>query len=207
MALKTLVKVNAVNNLSDARYCAGMGVSMMGFAIDSDDVHHVNPEQFKAITQWIKGVALIGELHTTDLAIIHHTLEQYTLDGLQFDHPIALQSMARLEIPVLLKIDLRGNEEFTSLQALMNTYAPYVKYFLLEATSVQEAAITFLQPMIHHLANRFPILQGFDVSAATLPHLLSTKIQGIALQRGVKTQLGYKNFDALADILECLAVE
>ena len=207
MSLKTLVKVNTVNNLRDARYCAGMGVAMMGFAIDSRYTHHVNPEQFKAITQWIKGVSLIGELDTTDLTIIHYTLERYTLDGLQFNHPIALRSIARLEIPILLKIDLRGNEELTSLQALMNTYAPYVKYFLFEAASAQEAAITLLLPIIHHLANRFPILQGFGVSAETLPNLLSTKIQGIALQRGISTQPGYKNFDMLADILECLSVE
>ena len=32
--LKTLIKVSNINNLSDARYCAGMGVEMLGFSMD-----------------------------------------------------------------------------------------------------------------------------------------------------------------------------
>ena len=36
MGLKTLVKVSEVNNLSDARYCAGMGVEMIGFSLDEN---------------------------------------------------------------------------------------------------------------------------------------------------------------------------
>lgn len=34
MALKTFVKISGVNNLSDARYCAGMGVNQLGFNIE-----------------------------------------------------------------------------------------------------------------------------------------------------------------------------
>ena len=33
--LKTIVKVSEVNNLSDARYCAGMGVEYIGFSMDN----------------------------------------------------------------------------------------------------------------------------------------------------------------------------
>ncbi|MCU0318447.1 MAG: hypothetical protein MUC61_03910 [Amoebophilaceae bacterium] len=209
MPLKTLVKVSSIDNLSDARYCAGMGASMIGFAVDSACVHYVNPEQFKAITQWIKGVAFIGELNTTDLATARYTLERYTLDGLQFNYPIALQNIAHLEVPILLKICLQGNEKLTSLHALMNTYAPYVKYFLFEAASAQEGAIISLQPAIHRLASYFPVLQGFHVSVATLPHLLGTKIEGIALQRDIKTKLSCKDKDSdmLTDIIEYLSVE
>ncbi len=209
MLLRTLVKVSAIDNLHDARYCAGMGVSMMGFVVSSECVHYVNPEQFRAITQWIKGVSLIGELNTTDLATIHHTLERYTLDGLQLNYPISLKSIARLEVPVLLKISLQGNEELTSLHDLMNTYVPYVRYFLLEAAPTQKVAITSLQPVIYRLANYFPILQGFHISVTTLPRLLGTKIQGIVLQRDIATQPGSrdKDADALGDILEYLSTE
>ena len=31
MALNTLTAVTEINNLSDARYCAGMGVDIIGF--------------------------------------------------------------------------------------------------------------------------------------------------------------------------------
>ena len=207
MFLKTLVKISAVNNLSDARYCAGMGADMMGFSLDSNHTHYVNPEQFKAITQWIKGVTLIGELSNTNPVIINHTLDQYTLDYLQLEHPVKLQHITDVRVPVLLKIGLHGDETVASLQTLMNTYAPYIKYFILEAASKHAAIIPSLQPLIDCLARSFPILQGCQVSVATLPHLLSTKLQGVALQGGTETRPGYKDFDQLADVLAFLSVE
>ena len=207
MRLKTLVKISAVNNLSDARYCAGMGVAMMGFPLDSNHAHYLSPEQFKAITQWIQGVALVGELSTTDPTIIQQTLDQYVLDYLQLNDPIATQSIAAWAVPVLIKLSLQGNETLASLQARMDTYAPYVQYFLLEAAPSHEAAVAALQPTIHRLAQRFPILQGYPIAPATLPQLLATKLKGIALPGGTETKPGYKDFDQLAEVLACLAVE
>jgi len=207
MLLKTIVKISSVNDLSNARYCAGMGVAMMGFSLDKGQIHYIDAEQFKSITQWIKGVALIGELSTTDSAIMHHTLDQYTLDYLQLNHPVALPAITSLDIPVLLKLSLQGNEVLASLQTLMDTYAPYVKYFLLETSSPHKAAVASLQPTINCLASSFPILQGYHVSSATLPHLLSTQLQGIALQGGTAAEPSYEDFASLADVLEYLAIE
>lgn len=207
MLLKTLVKISTVNNLSDARYCAGMGVSMMGFSLDNNHPHYIDPEQFKSITQWIKGVSLIGEVSTIDPIMIQHILDHYRLDYIQLNYPIALSSITKLDIPVLLKLSLHGNEMLASLQTLMDPYAPYIQYFLLEAAPTYEADIASLQPTIDKLAHHFPILQGCYVSVATLPHLLRTKLRGIALLGGTETKPGYKDFDQLADVLERLAVE
>jgi phosphoribosylanthranilate isomerase len=207
MLLKTLVKISAVNNLSDARYCAGMGVAMMGFPLDRSHAHYVSPEQFKAITQWIKGVALVGELSNANPGIIHHALDQYALHYLQLTHPVKLQDIASVRVPVLLKIGLQGDETIASLQILMDAYAPCIKYFLLEAASNREAVSASLQPTIDYLARSFSILQGCQVSTTTLPHLLGTKLQGIALQSGAETTPGGKDFDQLADVLALLSAE
>ena len=207
MQLKTLVKVSAVNNLSDARYCAGMGVTMMGFALDSDYPHYIGPEKFKAITQWIQGVTLVGELDTTDPTVIQKVLDQYAVDCLQLNDPIATRSIASLTVPLLIKLRIQGNETLHALQSCMNAYIPYCQYFLLEAASSHAVDFTALQPTINHLAQYFPILQGYNITPTRLPELLTTQLQGIALQGGVETQPGYKDFDSLADVLEHLAIE
>ena len=67
MTLRTLVKISSVNNLSDARYAAGMGVELMGFNLDESSGNIVAPEQFRAITGWISGVKLVGEITDTNL--------------------------------------------------------------------------------------------------------------------------------------------
>ena len=207
MLLKTLVKISGVNNLSDARYCAGMGVAMMGFPLDHHHAHYLSPEQFKAITHWVQGVALVGELSTTDPAVIRQTLDQYPLDYLQLDAPIAPQSIADLAVPVLIRCKLQGHETLAALRALMGTYAPYSKYFLLEAAAARTPTLNALQTTVDQLAQQFPILQGYHITPASLPQLLATRLQGIALQGGTETKPGYKDFDQLAAVLECLAVE
>ena len=47
MGLRTSVIVNGVNNLSDARYCAGMGVDVIGFNLKLDDPNRVQPQMLK----------------------------------------------------------------------------------------------------------------------------------------------------------------
>ncbi|MEM9417334.1 MAG: N-(5'-phosphoribosyl)anthranilate isomerase [Bacteroidota bacterium] len=205
MSLRTLVKMSAINNLSDARYGAGMGVAMMGFPLDPTHPHYLSPEQFEAITQWIQGVALVGELSTTDPAVIHKTLTQYPLDYLQLDDWVKPPSGEDWGVPMLIRLRLQGHETLASLQTQMEAYAPYVQYFLIEAT--QEVALGALQPTIYRLAHDFPILQGYHITPATLPQLLATPLKGIALQGGMETKPGYKEFDELAAVLEELVVD
>lgn len=206
MQLKTLVKVSSITNLDDARFCAGMGVAMMGFSLDKGTPRYVNPEQFKAICQWIKGVALVGELSGTNPAIIRYILDQYVLDYLQLNHPVALSHIENLSVPVVLKLNLQSNEKLPALQTLMATYAPYVKYFLLDTALLHEDVINSLQPTINRLTNRFSILQGYHMATKSLPHLLNTRLRGISLQWGAGAKPSGKDFDLLADVLERLSL-
>ena len=67
MGLKTLVKVGEVSNLSDARYCAGMGVELIGFNLDKSSANYVSIETFTAITGWIEGVEFVAEFENSSL--------------------------------------------------------------------------------------------------------------------------------------------
>jgi len=71
MSLKAKVKVGHVNNLSAARYCAGMGVDFLGFRMGDKGL---NPVAYKEIIDWISGPELILEAHR-DQAL---TLEDIT---------------------------------------------------------------------------------------------------------------------------------
>jgi phosphoribosylanthranilate isomerase len=54
MALKTLVKASEVNNLSDARYCAGMGVEMLGFCLDENHPKFIELARLREISVWFR---------------------------------------------------------------------------------------------------------------------------------------------------------
>ena len=56
MNLKTKVFVLEVNNLSDARYCASMGVDTVAFSLVGEKASSL--EQILAISQWLSGVKI-----------------------------------------------------------------------------------------------------------------------------------------------------
>ena len=58
--LKTFVIVGEISNLSDARYCAGMGVDVLGFNINPVEETCVAPETLNEISGWVAGVAIHG---------------------------------------------------------------------------------------------------------------------------------------------------
>ena len=66
--LKTKVKVSKVTNLSEARYCAGMGVDFLSFPVSS-----VDPKTYQEITGWVAG-PLFG------VEIDSNPYEQYPAD-------------------------------------------------------------------------------------------------------------------------------
>ena len=107
---KVFTKINAVTNLSDARYCAGMGVAFLGFCLDKSDPSYISPEQFKKITGWIQGVALVGELEEKNKVSIQQISQQYMVDYIQLSHPLALASVMAQKKPVIIKFSLQGDE-------------------------------------------------------------------------------------------------
>lgn len=64
MQLKTKVFVLEINNLSDARYCASMGVDTIGFTTEGEK--SISKEEMLAIIQWVSGVKIGIEINVED---------------------------------------------------------------------------------------------------------------------------------------------
>ncbi|MGB3586848.1 MAG: hypothetical protein WBA23_09925, partial [Tunicatimonas sp.] len=77
MALKTTVKVGSINNLSDARYCAGIGVDILGFCFESSHEKFIEPTTFLALSEWLSGVQYMAEFPTYSFQQIEETLALY----------------------------------------------------------------------------------------------------------------------------------
>jgi phosphoribosylanthranilate isomerase len=76
--LKTIVKVSEVNNLSDARYCAGMGVEYIGFSMDN-----VPFEKYKEMRGWLAGVQIVGETSSNNALHIQEMVSTFLPDAIQ----------------------------------------------------------------------------------------------------------------------------
>jgi phosphoribosylanthranilate isomerase len=59
MALRMRVKVGGITNLSEARYCAGMGCDYLGFRVGGKGL---SPKEFREIAGWVPGPQLVVEV-------------------------------------------------------------------------------------------------------------------------------------------------
>ena len=208
MALSTFVKVGGVTNLSDARYCAGMGVHLLGFGLEKEQPTYVAPEKFVAITEWLAGVKFAAEFDTYSPTEIEQTLADYArIDYVQTSQPQQAEALMGLGKPLIIRLDAREyDEDVVALADTMRGCRDRATYFLVDHSSPDPRPE--LVSDLLDLAQRHPILLGFGLRADWLPALVQEHpLAGIALRGSEEIKPGYQNFDQLADILEVLEVE
>lgn len=187
MSLKTKVKAGNITNLSDARYCAGMGVDWLSFPADV-----VNPTTFKEITDWVTGpqfvlevnestpIDRVGQYQVSTLEITSSQLD--LIDRLpSFEWIITLP----LSSWVVQKNELIRCKDKISLLVLDFDHQD--------------------QDAIFDIAAHFKILIN-QSDKYTLDSLLELPIEGINVTGESELKPGLKDFEKLASILEELEV-
>jgi phosphoribosylanthranilate isomerase len=194
--LKTTVKVSNLNNLSDARYCAGMGVEMLGFSMDELDF-----EKFKEMRGWLAGVKIVGETNTKNFDEIVALTDQYQPDYLEVSDWENMLAIERIGKPIILKVDFATD----NLPALFQATKAHVSYFLLENSDDFGVIDDAVLSQIDAWSFQFPIILGFGIKESNVNDLLEqTQLSGIALQGGNEIRQGFGDFEDLMNILEIL---
>lgn len=183
MPLKTLVKVGSLTNLSDARYCAGMEVQLLGFQAVPGLPGHITPTRFQEIRGWIAGPSIVAEVHgVQNRQQVDEIVEAYRPDYIEVG--IAEFPMVQhLVLPVIVRIKAG--------ESLPPGIAPaYALVDFSDRRALEVPCIVFVS------------------SVEDVENALSTDgIKGIALQGGDELSPGLKTYDTLAPILEMLEVD
>ncbi|MBA4849867.1 N-(5'-phosphoribosyl)anthranilate isomerase [Emticicia sp. BO119] len=200
MALQTLVKVGNITNLSDARYCAGMGVELVGFVMDKFSNDFMPAEKLKEIKSWLAGVQIVGETQSSDYEEIAAHLQTYEVDILQISDPALLPKITSLGKPIILKLE----SDSAYIEDYLKLYNSFVSYFLIEGDELTDFVLYHLK----EYAFDNPVILGFGITADNIEKILSeTQIKGIALKGSHELRPGYKDYDELSEIFELLEVD
>ena len=188
MPLRTKVKVGNITNLSDARYCAGMGVDLLGFPVGPGGL---DPARYKEIIDWVSGPEFILETHHLDhldpASITDHypghyiQISQSQIDWLTLSLQFILSLKASEWSEVAPRIAGRSNIKFIEL----TTDAPL--------------------DVLRAINREIPVL----VHPRDLPidQVLSMPISGIALDATVEERPGLKDYGNVASVLESLEID
>jgi phosphoribosylanthranilate isomerase len=210
MALSTFVKISSVNNLSDARYCAGMGAQLIGFDISPTGENPISLAAIQEITGWLSGVSFAAEwyhspINSSDLSAL--------LEAVPFEF-VVVDSMENLlvltnEFPEIKAIMKVANEP-TQLDALtsMLENSNKVAYILIDSAPSDSGLSDDNKLAIKELSARFAVLLADGLSAENVESLIEELgLSGICLKGGHEIRPGFTHFDTLADILEQLEVD
>jgi phosphoribosylanthranilate isomerase len=187
MSLKTKVKAGNITNLSDARYCAGMGVDWLSFP-----AQEVNPVSYKEITDWVIGPEFILEVNE---AIPLQTIQQYPVNTLEISHrqlsliDLLISSSWIVTIP-LSSWDIIKDE--------LLKYKSKIRFLVItldgpDINKVQDIASHF--KLLINQSDNYPMVE-----------LLLLPIEGINVNGESELKPGLKDFDKLSSILEELEV-
>ncbi|WP_375437537.1 hypothetical protein [uncultured Hymenobacter sp.] len=207
MSLLTSVLVRGINNLSDARYCAGMGADGLIFTLDPALPSAVDTATVKELAGWVSGVEIIGEFGiTADFDTINAIASTCGLTRTVLPLPASPLPSTSLQIPAIIELSLKdawnGYAHYNNLRAplstkfplgytLMTEFAPWVSDTELESYA--------------ELAARYPL--WVSLTTADLPFVkqLSTlPIAGLILQGGNEIKPGLRDFSELEAVFEAL---
>lgn len=202
MPLKALVKINEVNNLTDARYVAGMGVDMIGFNIDKKSPLFVGQDKFEEIISWISGVQIVGEIDAIEEKELIETIEIFKVDMVQTTSIDTFKYLKKLKVPAIFKVFIYEYEKLEYLK--LDAIQP--EFILLE--NHVERISEMESNQIKHLCLEFNVLLSFGINSDNVLNLLQTyDLAGFGLFGGDEIRPGFREFDELADILEQLEVD
>lgn len=189
MSLRYPVKINRVNNLSDARYCAGMGVEILGIS------NEVTVQEYMAITGWITGVDISLDIYKTDEAVfeIIETLKPSYIETSSLE---VLSKLKETGVKVIYRVEAQDYDSIREKCVLASTYATHI--------SVSNTQLSDEQ--LISLCTQFSIILNVDgYSTPQIEDLCSKIVPAyIALNGGHEMAPGLKSFDEMAEVLEYL---
>jgi phosphoribosylanthranilate isomerase len=204
MSLKTVVKINRITNLTDARYCSGMHADILGFCLEPSSPTYITGSQFQEITGWIAGIDYAAEFAQSTAAEITALLPSYPgISWIESEHLDALLQLKDLGLGLIYKVSI---EQLILLPELKELLAG--QNITLHLTSSQETITTEHQYFIDKLSSFSKVLLGFGIQADNASKLSTLPgVHGLALDGGDEIKPGLRDFDQLADILESLELD
>ncbi|WP_420581637.1 hypothetical protein [Reichenbachiella sp.] len=202
MNLRTFVKVGSITNLSDARFCAGFGVDLLGFDLNPNSDNYISIEQANEIMGWVAGPAFVAEFGKMPLEEITKLQEENKFPFVQVSQIDTADKLKKKGCQVILAIHVASESDLKELaQSVGNEYAHII---------VSCEAPQLIPAIEEKLAtgSETSLIKAYDVELSQLDHIIQVQpFAGIELKGSQEEKPGFKEYDELADILEALEVE
>ncbi|WP_258097124.1 phosphoribosylanthranilate isomerase [Marinoscillum pacificum] len=201
MSLKTFVKIGKIDNLSDARYCAGMMVDILGFNLEEGTEGYVSPENFSEISEWVAGVSFCGEFTNAQPAEVKLATIQYKIDYIEVQNVDLLEELSDLDTKLILKITLNSTDDLEKLNSQLELASGLVEHVII--TSLHPELSDAIVAKLATIDTDLSILRGFDINEVSACEAADSNVfSGIEVEGSPEDRPGFKDYGIVMDILE-----
>ena len=202
MSLTTFVKISNISNLSDARYCAGMGVNQLGFNFNKSSDESIDKSLFNEISNWISGVRLTGEFGDTEASKIIDFQKDINLDIIELSNIQEVEKINLLDKPLSFRLNINHLSELRNFEGHLSYLDELVDQVVL--TSETQSLFEQIDEFGRYYTGRLKLIKGYGISSDRLEF---ENFYGIQLKGTPEQTPGLKDYGEVMDILEKLEVD
>ncbi|MBF9220327.1 beta/alpha barrel domain-containing protein [Hymenobacter ruricola] len=188
--------IRGINNLSDARYCAGMGADKLTFVLDPALPGALDTRTVKELAGWVAGVELIGEFDQLSAPEINAVAADCALDAVLLRRPRTAAELAEIAPPVYVELSAEAD-----LQASLLPDSPIGWVIELGNTAISPQAL-------QRLGQQRPLWLGPGLDPGRARDLATQlPLAGLTFPSGDEVKPGLRDFDQLEAVFEALEVD
>jgi phosphoribosylanthranilate isomerase len=186
--------IRGINNLSDARYCAGMGADKLTFVLDPALPGALDTRTVKELAGWVAGVELIGEFDQLSAPEINAVAAECGLDAVLLRSHRSNDELAEIAPPVY--------QELSEPHGAPGPNPAVIGWLLeLPAAGIDASAL-------HQLGLERPLWLGPGLDPDKARELATQlSLAGLSFPSGDEVKPGLRDFDQLEAVFEALEIE
>lgn len=204
MPFKTKIKLSRVNNLSDARFAAAVGIDYIGFCFEPAHAAYIAPIKAKEIMDWLTGSNLVAEFGSQELAVIKDISELLNVDAVEIENDILPDELPAIGRAIIKKIDVNQHTQ-EEIEKIIQAYQPYCDAFHFYASSTPEK---YDCEGLVNLCKQVKVIWGLAFDEHNVLNIIeSFEPYAIHIEGGDEERAGVRDFEALNNLLEVLTIE
>lgn len=102
--MKPKLKINGIDNLHDARYCAAVGIMLLEFDLSPESEEAVTPELVREVAPWLSGPEIVARFDYQTPDEIRARIEGLGVSRLSLPSDYHPGLITDLELPVILRV-------------------------------------------------------------------------------------------------------
>ncbi len=207
--LKTKIKANSINNLSDGRYFSTFA-EWVGFNFNPNSTQSVDIATAKEIAGWLHGPRIVGEFDDQPLTRINEVAEALQLDTVQTDIDLDYTKLHPNISTIIKRVVIDDTIDADRLESILMS-GTGIAYFLLDFVEKNslwkdiEKHQALKPAFLQELCEEYRIILALPFTSQNVLSIVEqTQPFAIALASGQEEKVGIRAFDELTAIIEQL---